>query len=98
MNKNYSKFGQKFTRYSGITQLMDDLGKANHSNDENIIMLGGGNPALIPEAHAIFVAELQKMIDDSSVDQMLGCYDGPQGSEVFIEALVEMLNKHYDWN
>lgn len=98
MNKNYSKFGQKFTRYSGITQLMDDLGKANHSNDENIIMLGGGNPALIPEAHAIFVAELQKMIDDSSVDQMLGCYDGPQGSEVFIEALVEMLNEHYDWN
>jgi len=98
MNKNYSKFGQKFTRYSGITQLMDDLGKANNSKDENIIMLGGGNPALIPEAHAIFVGELQKMIDDSSVDQMLGCYDGPQGSEVFIEALVEMLNEHYDWN
>jgi len=98
MNKNYSKFGQKFTRYSGITQLMDDLGKANHSNDENIIMLGGGNPALIPEAHAIFVGELQKMIDDSSVDQMLGCYDGPQGSEVFIQALVKMLNNHYHWN
>ena len=54
MNQDYSKFGEKFTRYSGITQLMDDLGKANHSDDENIIMLGGGNPALIPEAHDIF--------------------------------------------
>jgi valine--pyruvate aminotransferase len=29
---------------------------------------------------------------------MLGCYDGPQGSEVFIQALVEMLNDHYGWN
>ena len=98
MNQNYSKFGKKFTRYSGITQLMDDLGKANHSDDENIIMLGGGNPALIPEAHDIFVSELQALIDNNEVDQMLGCYDGPQGSEVFIQALVEMLNDHYGWN
>jgi len=97
MNKNYSKFGQKFTRYSGIARLMDDLGKANHSDDKNIIMLGGGNPALIPEAHAIFVGELQKLIDSSGVDQMLGHYDGPQGSEVFIEALVKMLNDHCGW-
>ena len=98
MNQNYSKFGKKFTRYSGITQLMDDLGKANHSDDENIIMLGGGNPALIPEAHDIFVSELQALIDNNEVDQMLGCYDGPQGSEVFIQVLVKMLNDHYDWN
>ncbi len=97
MNQNYSKFGEKFTCYSGITQLMDDLGKANHSDDENIIMLGGGNPALIPEAHDIFVSELQTLIDNNEVDQMLGYYDGPQGSEVFIEALVKMLNDHYDW-
>ncbi|HIM54052.1 MAG TPA: valine--pyruvate transaminase [Gammaproteobacteria bacterium] len=98
MNKNYSKFGQKFTRYSGITQLMDDLGKANHSDDENIIMLGGGNPALIPEAHDIFVKELKALIDNNEVDQMLGHYDGPQGSEVFIQVLVKMLNDHYAWN
>ena len=98
MNQNYSKFGKKFTRYSGITQLMDDLGKANHSDDENIIMLGGGNPALIPEAHDIFVSELQALIDNNEVDQMLGYYDGPQGSEVFIQVLVKMLNDHYDWN
>lgn len=24
-SKSYSKFGEKFNRYSGITQLMDDL-------------------------------------------------------------------------
>ena len=28
---------------------------------------------------------------------MIGFYDGPQGSEEFIRALVAMLNDHYDW-
>ena len=98
MNQDYSKFGEKFTRYSGITQLMDDLGKANHSDDENIIMLGGGNPALIPEAHDIFVSELKALIDNNEVDQMLSRYDGPKGSEVFIQALVEMFNANYGWS
>lgn len=97
MNENYSKFGEKFTRYSGITRLMDDLGKANHSNDENIIMLGGGNPALIPQAHEVFVNELKLLIDNKEVDQMLSHYDGPKGSEVFIQALVEMFNTNYGW-
>ena len=97
MNQNYSKFGQKFTRYSGIARLMDDLGKANHSDDENIIMLGGGNPALIPEAHKVFVRELDGLIKAGGADQMLGFYDGPQGSEVFIDALVEMFNANYEW-
>ncbi len=98
MKNTYSKFGEKFTRYSGIAQLMDDLGRANHSDDENIIMLGGGNPALIPKAHKVFVKELKALIDNNEVDQMLGHYDGPQGSEVFIQALVKMFNDHYDWN
>jgi valine--pyruvate aminotransferase len=98
MINQYSKFGQKFTQYSGITQLMYDLGKANHSDDENIIMLGGGNPALVPEAHEVFVNEMKALIDNNEVDQMLSRYDGPQGSEVFIRALVEMLNTNYGWH
>ncbi len=98
MSQSYSKFGEKFTQYSGITQLMDDLGKANHSDDENIIMLGGGNPALVPEAHEAFVHELKTLINNNEVDQMLSHYDGPQGSEVFVRALVEMLNANYGWN
>ena len=97
MNQDYSKFGEKFTRYSGITRLMDDLGRANHSNDENIIMLGGGNPALIPQAHEVFVNELKLLIDNKEIDQMLSHYDGPKGSEVFIQALVEMFNTNYSW-
>ena len=95
---NYSVFGEKFTRNTGISQLMDDLGRANHSGDPDMIMLGGGNPALIPEAHDIFVDELKKLIASSDVDQMLGLYDSPQGNGAFIKALVKRLNEHFDWS
>lgn len=93
----YSKFGSKFTRPSGITQLMDDLGKANQSANPNIIMLGGGNPAMIPAAHDIFVNELQNLIHNSDVDQMLGLYDGPLGYDEFRKAMAELLRNHYGW-
>ena len=97
-NTDYSKFGKRFSRESGITNLMADLGKANHSKNPDIVMLGGGNPAIISAAHDKFVDELEKLITDSGIDQMIGFYDGPQGSEEFISVLVSMLNQHYDWN
>ncbi len=93
----FSKFGNKFTRPNGITQLMDDLGKANSSFNPDIVMLGGGNPALIPESNAIFVKELQQIISTSEVEKMVGLYDGPQGHDAFRDALASMLNSHYDW-
>ena len=94
---SYSNFGNKFTRPNGITQLMEDLGKANSSNNPDIIMLGGGNPALIPEANEIFVSELQKLISSTKIDQMIGLYDGPQGNDDFRIALSEKLNDEYNW-
>lgn len=93
----YSKFGNKFTRPNGITQLMDDLGKANSSNNPDIIMLGGGNPAIIPDSNAVFVNELQQLIASSKVDQMIGLYDSPQGDDSFRRALASMLNNQYGW-
>ena len=93
----FSKFGNKFTRPTGITQLMDDLGKANSSNNPDMVMLGGGNPAIIPESNEIFVKELQGLIASSKVDQMLGLYDGPQGNDEFRVALAAKLNDIYGW-
>ena len=95
---NYSSFGKKFTRPNGITQLMEDLGNANCSNDPNIIMLGGGNPALIPEANDVFVSELQALISSTKVDQMIGLYDGPKGNEDFRIALSDKLHDKYAWD
>ena len=76
---------------------MSDLGSANHSNNPNILMLGGGNPAIIPAANDKFVSELEKLISSSDVDQMIGLYDGPQGNEEFIRELVAMFNNNYEW-
>lgn len=45
---NISKFGQKIAVQSGIGQLMDDLG-ATGAQKGDVLMLGGGNPARIPE-------------------------------------------------
>lgn len=97
MKSSLSNFGNKFTQANGITQLMEDLGKANSSDNPNIVMLGGGNPALIPEANDIFVQELQELISSSKVDQMIGLYDGPQGNDAFREALSQKLNDEYAW-
>ena len=94
----FSKFGNKFTRPNGITQLMDDLGKANSSDNPDIVMLGGGNPAIIPESSAIFIKELQRLVESTEVNQMVGLYDGPQGYDAFLDALSTMLNEHYGWD
>ena len=93
-----SKFGTKFTQPNGITQLMDDLGKANQSGNPNIVMLGGGNPALIPEAHSIFVDELQKLISSSDIDPMMSLYDGPEGNDNFRKAMANLLSDYYGWD
>ena len=96
--KNYSRFGQKFTQNSGILQLMADLGKANQTDNPNICMLGGGNPASIPAAQHIYQQEMRALLGSPAIfNQMLGNYDGPQGSEVFINSLVSFFNERYNW-
>jgi valine--pyruvate aminotransferase len=48
----FSRFGQKFCGGAGITRLMDDLGAA--LADSDMLMLGGGNPAHIPEVKTLY--------------------------------------------
>lgn len=95
---NLSKFGSKFTRPNGISQLMEDLGNAKSSNNPNIVMLGGGNPAVIPEVNDIFIRELQLLTSDKQAGSVIGLYDHPQGNEDFRIALSKKLNDHYAWN
>lgn len=78
---NYSNFGTKFTQPNGITQLMEDLGGAKNSNNPNIVMLGGGNPALVPQVNEVFLSELQKLVASNKVSQVFGLYDGPTGND-----------------
>lgn len=93
-----SAFGKKFTRQAGILQLMDDLGNAL-TGDEEMLMLGGGNPARIPQVEQRFVARMDRMLEFAGeFEQLIGCYDAPQGSQEFITALASLLNQEYGWD
>ena len=92
----YSVFGEKFKHNSGITQLMDDLGDAMAKG--NTLMLGGGNPAHIPEVQQRFRAHMEKIMNEpSAFERMIGNYDGTRGNAAFIDALVELMNSSFGW-
>jgi len=93
-----SKFGHKFTQKSAINQLMVDLGEAYSSNHPDLCMLGGGNPAFISEAQALFTREMETLIDNGLFQSMVGIYDGPHGEVRFREVLSAFLNKQFNWN
>ena len=101
----FSKFGQKFTQPTGISQLMDDLGDALKS-DQPVNMLGGGNPARIEAVNELFLETYQALGNDgsfredinSTATSSMANYSNPQGDAAFIDALVGFFNRHYDWN
>ena len=82
---------------SGILQLMEDLGTAINGGAE-IQMLGGGNPAAIPEVERVFRGEMENLLANAGeFEHMVGDYDAPQGNHRFIEALAELLAQRFDW-
>ena len=94
-----SEFGKKLTTSSGILQLMDDLGDAMASGGGNMLMLGGGNPGSIPDVQKRFRARMHQILEgDGQFEDMIGNYDNPQGDKAFIEALVGLLNKEFNWD
>jgi valine--pyruvate aminotransferase len=96
--KSFSRFGQKFAEASGIAELMQDLGEAISKNDPETCMLGGGNPAIIPEASDIFQQEMQHLQKSGQFENTFAYYSSPEGHTEFIGALVEFLNNKYQWN
>lgn len=92
----YSVFGNKFTKHSGITELMDDLNAGVQGGDD-ILMLGGGNPASIPEIQDRLNSLLQQLLNEGKLVNTLSNYDGPRGKNSFIDALADLFNDLYDW-
>lgn len=91
----FSKFGEKFNQYSGITQLMDDLNDGLRT--PGAIMLGGGNPAAIPAMLDYFHQTSATMLTNGELLSALTNYDGPQGKDKFIRALAKRLKETYGW-
>ena len=62
-------------------------------------MLGGGNPARIPEVEARFRKAMLGILDnDDQFEEMIGRYDGPQGNAEFIEALADLFESEFGWS
>lgn len=94
----FSQIGQKFTAQSGIVELMDDLGRAM-TTDPRMRMLGGGNPAAIPEFQALARARMQELLAaGGEFDAVLANYDPPQGNPRFVRALAELLQRTFGWD
>ena len=92
-----SLFGEKFTRNSGIVELMDDLGSALLENPD-MIMMGGGNPGRLPEAEAIFQQRLEAvMADPEKRHRLFGLYQSPRGDLEFRSELAAFLKKQFGW-
>ena len=92
-----SEFGEKFTQKSGILELMDDISSV-FTSTEKIYMLGGGNPAQIPEINALWRSRLRELIEDEAdFANSLTYYDSARGNIRFMTALAELLNREYDW-
>jgi valine--pyruvate aminotransferase len=93
-----SSFGQAYCGESGISNLMEDLGKALAQADSNTLMLGGGNPAHIPEVEDLLRDSLKEIVDTPALcSRMLGDYDPPEGHPAFREALASELKARFGW-
>lgn len=99
MNHPFSNIGQCLAGGSGIGELMDDLGQALAHGGPNLKMLGGGQPAQIPEINAIWQNRLSEIsLDDTATRRLLTTYDPPQGNPEFIAAIAHLLHDTFGWH
>ena len=93
-----SRFGRKIAETSGIGQLMEDLGIA-YSQGRNILMLGGGNPAHIPNVQQCFRSSMERLLrNGDEFERAIGNYDPPGGNREFIEAVSTLLRSELGWD
>ena len=94
---NYSNIGSLLSGPSGIQELMDDLGQCL-SISPDMRMLGGGQPAAIPEVQALWRQRIREMLDDgAALDRALLNYDPPSGNHHFREAMADFLKRECHW-
>lgn len=93
----FSDIGSRLGGPSGIQELMDDLGEAL-SLHPDMRMLGGGQPAAIPQAQALWRQRIADMLADGSIDKALLNYDPPGGNPIFREAMAGFLRRECGWD
>lgn len=95
----WSEFGQGLCCGSGIGELMDDLGHALAAGGDHIHMLGGGQPAHIPEMDALWRQRIEAIAATSGeLEHMLGNYEPPAGSTHFRQAIARLFSQEFGWD
>lgn len=98
-----SAFGDKFTRKTGILELMEDLAEAavfaaRPDAAEPLCMLGGGNPARIPEVEKVWRGRMASLLDDEAgFGRLVGAYDSADGMAAFRASLAALFRREYGW-
>lgn len=85
----YSTFGRKFSEQTGIGQLMDDLGSFHPGS----CLLGGGNPAFIPEVTDVWKEIVSKQIESGVIQKIIGSYESPSGIPELRETIALILSE-----
>lgn len=98
MNYDFSEFGRQFGCGSGIESLMDDLGGVVANGGADIKMLGGGQPAQIPEINARWRRRLAELMEEpGGLERGFTTYDGPRGNHRFLEAVAGLFRRTFGW-
>lgn len=99
MSWELSEFGRGLCTGSGIGELMEDLGEALAAGGERMRMLGGGQPAHIPEIDEVWRKRMEEiMASDSGLERMLGDYEGPAGNTEFRASLASLFAREFGWD
>ncbi|MBK1831268.1 valine--pyruvate transaminase [Verrucomicrobiaceae bacterium R5-34] len=99
MSENFSNFGQRLCMGSGIEELMDDLGNALVNGGPDTKMLGGGQPAHIPEVNALWRRRMEEILSSpGGMEKMLANYDPPRGNPIFLESIAQLFRENFGWD
>jgi valine--pyruvate aminotransferase len=98
MPYEFSDFGRHLGCGSGIEELMEDLGHALASGSPNLKMLGGGQPASIPEINAVWHRRMKELMEkDGGLARALTSYDPPRGNPDFLKAIATLFHETFGW-
>lgn len=95
----FTKFGKLMSSDAGILSLMDDLGNAKAYYGDDIIMMGGGNPAHVPEFQELMRQKLLEICNNPNhFKKLIGSYSSPQGETGFLKGLSILLRQQLGWD
>lgn len=95
----FSEFGERLCMGSGIEELMDDLGNALAHGGPDTRMLGGGQPAHIPEVNALWRRRIEEILaTPGGMEKMLSNYDPPRGNPMFLDAIAKLFQESFGWD